>query len=255
MRELLRAGPPCVFVNRRSGEPAHDYVGPDNAQAVDLLVRHLAELGHRRIGYISGPANSSSALERLAQFSRSMGEFGLEAGDDFVFGGDYTAEAGRRGARHFLSMEPRPTAIIASNDICALGVIEHAQGLGVVIPRDLSVTGFDDVMGFDEFTENPVSFLSLTTISQPKRDLGAWAARMLLDRLSGRETGPGQTAVLGVELRRRGTTAAPSPELSPDVAAIARDGTPPARAGDMRRAHARSSAAGAPSPSGDDEAD
>jgi LacI family transcriptional regulator len=210
MRDLLRDGPPAVFVNRRSGDPAHDYVGPDNRRAIDLLVRHLADLGHQRIGFISGPAGSSSARDRLAQFPLAMAACGRRAELDLHYAGDYSAETGRRATRHFFrGQAERPTAIIASNDLCALGVIDEATGMGLRVPGDLSVTGFDDIVGFDAVTNNPVFALGLTTIDQPKRELGAIAAQMLLQRLSGNKPKSGGNIEMDVELRIRDSTAPP----------------------------------------------
>ncbi|WP_299655249.1 LacI family DNA-binding transcriptional regulator [uncultured Jannaschia sp.] len=183
--ETLRHGPPTVFVNRTPEPGAFDYVGPDNRQGIDLLLDHLTGLGHRRIAYITGPPDSSTARDRHSRFLERMERLGLTVPDHAVVTGGYAAEHGRSAADALLSVAPedRPTAVIASNDFVALGLIERAQELGFSVPRDMSVTGYDntfwDAIWHRAFPDAP----RMTTIEQPRRDIGHAAARLLLDRL------------------------------------------------------------------------
>jgi LacI family transcriptional regulator len=208
IRDLLAGGPPCVFVNRRPFETA-DYVGPDNIQAIDLLVDHLAGIGHTKIGYITGTESSSTSRERLSQFSVALQRRGLAVRPEWVFPGDYTIECGREAVRKMSLLSDRPTAIMAANDFSALGMIEEAQSRGLSVPRDLSVTGFDDVLSFSDQLPHSLSMHGLTTISQPKREIGMAAAAMLLERLTGGRETTLQPVILPVDIKVRDTTAPP----------------------------------------------
>ncbi|PVE22279.1 hypothetical protein DC522_22080 [Microvirga sp. KLBC 81] len=206
IRDLLEGGPPCVFVNRRPYEAA-DYVGPDNIQAINLLVDHLVGLGHKKVGYIAGPESSSTSRERLLQFSVALERYGLSSKPEWIFPGNYTIECGREAVRRMMTLSDRPTAIMAANDISALGIIDEAQNRGLSVPEDLSVTGFDDVLGFSDLLPHSLSMRGLTTICQPKWEIGVAAAEMLLRRLAeGREANL-QSVVLPVSLKVRDTTA------------------------------------------------
>lgn len=203
---LLRSGPPCVFVNRHPEAWPVDYVGPDNSMSVGFLVNHLYERGHRRIAYVIGPISSSTARERHEHFQASMAEKNLTVPPEYVFQGNYLPSVGRTAAKQFLALDERPTAIVASNDFVALGVIEHAQSVGLTVPRDLSVTGFDDVFSFDETHPYPLPMQGLTTVEQPKRKLGEEAGKMLIGRIAGDTSLPRQL-ILPTSLKVRGTTA------------------------------------------------
>ncbi len=208
IRDLLASGPPCIFVNRRPFETA-DYVGPDNIQAIDLLVDHLAGIGHTKIGYITGTESSSTSRERLSQFSVALQRHGLAVRSEWVFPGDYTIECGREAVRKMSLLSDRPTAIMAANDLSALGMIEEAQSRGLSVPRDLSVTGFDDMLSFSDQFPHSLSTQGLTTISQPKREIGMAAAAMLLERLAGGRETTLQPVILPVDIKVRDTTAPP----------------------------------------------
>ncbi|WP_029620298.1 LacI family DNA-binding transcriptional regulator [Pseudorhizobium marinum] len=202
--KLLERGPPCVFVNRRPHEGV-DYVGPDNEQGIELLLAHLRGLGHRRIAYVSGPAHSSTSRERLAHFRVSMMAYGLEVDERLVFSGNYYKESGAKAAEAFMSVTPRPTAVIAANDFVALGVVGYLHSIGLSVPADISVTGFDDVFDFSLMETEALKVEGLTTVHQPKRHLGRAAGKLLLERLGEPDT-PGRKVILPTELRIRDTT-------------------------------------------------
>jgi LacI family transcriptional regulator len=179
IRELLGGGMPFVLLQRRSDIFDDDYVGADNAAGMTAAIQHLVDHGHRRIGFIRGPAESSTAMERLAVFRESVPAFGLDADPDLVFPGDYSTESGGAALRRFMALRRPPTAIMASNDLNALGVFDAAAEQGRSIPEDLSVIGFDDI---------PIASLAriaLTTVHLPKRDMGAAAAELLMTRIKG----------------------------------------------------------------------
>lgn len=202
--KLLEHGPPCVFLNRRPHDDV-DYVGPDNEQGIELLLGHLRTLGHDRIAYVSGPSHSSTSRERLAYFRMSMAAHGLAIDERLVFAGNYYKESGAKAAEAFMAVDPRPTAILAANDFVALAIIRYLHGMGLSVPGDVSVTGFDDVFDFSLMETAVLRVEGLTTVNQPKRHLGRAAGKLLLERLSEPEA-PARRVILPTELRIRDTT-------------------------------------------------
>lgn len=151
----------------------------DNREGGRLAVAHLRDLGHRRIGVIGGPPDNVLHRHRL-EGAQSVSR------DLILFPGDFTLHAGQRAAEEFLSMAPvsRPTAVFAFSDEMACAFLSRLRRHGIEAPRDLSVIGFDDIELASHL--NP----ALTTIRQPKRDLGRNAARVILDRIEGRPVAP-----------------------------------------------------------------
>ena len=146
----------------------------NDRQAVAEVASYLQSLGHQRIGYIAGPRGFMSARERREGFVEALEKRGLRIPEAMIVEGGYTYESGLAGAEILLSRSPRPTAIFASNDEMAAGVYRAARDLGLDVPRDLSVVGFDD---------GPIAGrLSppLTTVRLPIRDIGRMAAGKLI---------------------------------------------------------------------------
>ena len=142
--------------------------------AGEEVANYLESLGHRNIGLITGPQRYRSSVERGGGFTEALRRRGIELGPDVVYEGGYTFESGVAGAEHLLAQTPRPTAIFACNDEMAAGVYKAAQRMGVSIPGDLSVVGYDD---------SPLAsqlWPALTTVRLPVRDVGRQAAAMLL---------------------------------------------------------------------------
>ncbi|ACG78865.1 transcriptional regulator, LacI family [Phenylobacterium zucineum HLK1] len=138
--------------------------------------RHLAELGHTRIGFISGPASFRSSHERRSGFEEALNEHGLTLSRTYVAEGAYTFDSGVERGRELLAIEPRPTAIFAANDEMAAGVLQAARQAGLRIPEDLSVVGFDD------FQIASRLWPALTTVRTPTREIGRLAVERLLGR-------------------------------------------------------------------------
>lgn len=203
VRQLLDDGPPFVLVQRRNEAFDEDYVGSDNVEGIHEAIHHVHGLGHREVGFIRGPADSSSARERLDSFVREAAALGLKVGPDTVFPGDYSFDAGVAAARYFLGLRKPPTCILASSDMSAIGVMQVALDAGLHIPADLSVVGLDDIM------LAAVRSINLTTIQLQKRDMGAEAAELLVSRIK-QPMRPARQIVLPTNLIVRGTTAAPS---------------------------------------------
>ena len=142
--------------------------------AGEEVANYLESLGHRNIGLITGPRRYRSSVERGGGFTEALRRRGIELSAETVYEGGYTFESGVAGAEHLLAQTPRPTAIFACNDEMAAGVYKAAQRMGISIPADLSVVGYDD---------SPLAsqlWPALTTVRLPVRDVGRQAAAMLL---------------------------------------------------------------------------
>lgn len=138
---------------------------------------HLADLGHRRIAFVSGPATFRSSHERRSGFEEALNERGLSLAKGYVVEGAYTYDSGIEAGHALLSMAERPTAIFAGNDEMAAGVLQAARQLGIRVPEDVSVVGFDD------FQIASRLWPTLTTVRTPTREIG----RLAVERLMGRD--------------------------------------------------------------------
>lgn len=177
VRELLDSGTPFVLLQRRSPKHLDDYVGADNNAGISAAVEHLVKLGHTRIGLIRGPSESSAADERMQAFQQAVARLGAATDPALIVQGNYHVEDGYRAAQAFLAMRNRPTAILAANDMSAIGVMNAAHEAGIAIPEQLSVIGLDDI------ALASYAPIDLTTIALPRRDMGAAAAELLMERI------------------------------------------------------------------------
>lgn len=166
--------PPIVFCCEWADSAGLPSIRFDNAGGEVLAVRHLAEHGHRRIGHILGPAGNVLTNERLAGFKRGLAAHGLEERADWIFQGDFSLRSGVEAARQWLALSDRPGAITTSSDVMACGFISELHRNGFEVPRDMSVVGFDDIDIAEIFIP------ALTTIRQPRVDMGQSAAETLL---------------------------------------------------------------------------
>ncbi|HEY1318737.1 MAG TPA: substrate-binding domain-containing protein, partial [Streptosporangiaceae bacterium] len=187
-----------------TGEPLHQTpsVGATNWNGGLAATRHLLDLGHRRIAMISGPTEWPCCRARLDGYRAAMDAAGVPADPRLVRISTLYVEGGLRDGLELLRRPRRPTAIFTANDLQALGVYEAARQLGLRIPQDLSVVGFDD-LPFTQWSGPP-----MTTVRQPLTDMGAAAAEMVLTLASGRQ--PASTRVeLATTLVVRQSTAPP----------------------------------------------
>jgi len=203
IRALLEKSPPYVLVQRRSLAHEDDYVGSDNKQGITEAVEHLADLGHRRIGFVRGPQGSTTAAERLEAYLAAVERLDLEPDPALVYHGDYTLPTGYRAGMALLKLPKRPTAILASNDLNAMGVMDAAMELELDVPDDVSVVGLDDIQ-LASFRR-----INLTTIHLQKRSMGAAAAEMLMKRVRAKRSQPARQMIYPTHLVIRGTTAPP----------------------------------------------
>lgn len=180
---LQRLGVPVVLVNRTVDEvPIASIVG-DDEHGIGLAVRHLAELGHEKIGHVAGPIETSTAAGRLAGYHKHMEELGLAHSIDMVESADwYQMEPGFKAASALLDRRPDLTALVGANDLIALGAYQAIRSRNLVVGTDVSVTGYNDMMLLDLIEP------SLTSVRVSYRDMGAQAAELLLELMSGEES-------------------------------------------------------------------
>ncbi|MEU6025101.1 LacI family DNA-binding transcriptional regulator [Micromonospora sp. NPDC048871] len=179
-RQLRRQAIPVVVVDTDSASAASGpTVGSNNWNGGLLATRHLLDLGHRRIAIISGPRDVLCARARTAGYRCAHEELGVPVDPDLVRSGTFHLDAGYTHGIELLSRPDRPTAVFAGSDLQALGVLRAARQLGLDVPGDVSVVGYDNL---------PVSAWSgppLTTVNQPLRDMAGTATQMLLDLAHG----------------------------------------------------------------------
>jgi len=169
---------PIIVVGSSLGRQAISYVDVDNYGGACAMTEHLIQLGHTKIGFVSGRADMRDASQRELGFRKTMAKHHLPVVAEWIVQAEYETRKAFQLCMNLLSKSDRPTAIFAANDQMAYGVIDAARILGLRVPEDLSVGGFDDIAGSAEFIP------ALTTVGQPMRELGLVAARYILDILT-----------------------------------------------------------------------
>lgn len=168
---------PVVAIDPHEGPLGPPTVDSDNLTGALLATRHLTELGHRRIGFIAGRDDLASSALREAGYRQGLEEASIPYDPALVRSGDYRLDVSRASATELLSLPDRPTALFAANDISAIGAMGAAQDMGLDVPGDVSVVGFDDI------PESMATTPQLTTIHQPIQQMGAAGIAMLIELL------------------------------------------------------------------------
>jgi LacI family transcriptional regulator len=197
--ELLRGLAPVVLVNRTIDRGGVSGVIPDDEAGMTLAVEHLHRLGHRRIAHVAGPSNTSTGARRAAGFAAAMRLAGL-APHAVHEAAAYSETAAREVAAAFFSRSPLPTAIVAANDLIALGVIEAGEEAGLRCPEDFSVVGFNDMPFANRLRP------ALTTVRIPEYEIGRRAGAVLLELIDHPGLAP-ETILIAPELVIRESTA------------------------------------------------
>jgi LacI family transcriptional regulator len=168
-----------VIIDPNNVNPDFPAIIARNREGALAAMDYLTELGHRRIGYIPGRMELVSSNQRLQGYKDGLAAAGIPLDEDLIEIGDYTSDTAAICARKLLTLEDRPTAIFAANDMSAMGVYQVAGELGLRIPEDLSVIGFDNL--------REASYLNppLTTIDQTVEKMGAMATEMLVKLVNG----------------------------------------------------------------------
>lgn len=203
IEQLVAAGVPLVRLISGSGDPqdGHLCVYVDDRSAAREITTHLIQMGHQRIGFIWGGAQHRSSQERYLGYEEALADYGVALNPELVVHGDYNFDEGFRAARRLLALPQPPTAIFGSNDEIAAGVLAAARSLGIEVPFDLSIAGFED----SPFSKQ--SWPALTTARQDTQEIARTAGRMLIDEVEREpEAAPPRNCGFSPSLVARGST-------------------------------------------------
>ena len=201
-----------MLVNRYIDSAPVDTVVSDNHRGGRLVAEAMVELGHRRIALIAGPENTTTSRDRERGFREQLPASGVQFDEALRRVGQFSHHSGYQWCLDLLAAEPRPTAVFAANDVIAFGALDAARRVGVRVPAELSIVGFDDIdmAGWEGF--------NLTTVRQPLAEMGRAAAKLLLERIDSDERA--SSAQAGLPGRRcppghaRGRSRRPEPRRS-----------------------------------------
>lgn len=181
---------PIVLIDRLCEGIDVDAVVLDNSRAVFDAIAYLTNLGHRRIGYISGSVDVSPMVGRLAGYEQALAAAGLSLSEDLIRTGSFREADGYKAAMQLLSLPDRPTALFSANNPMVIGAMKAIRDLGLVCPDDVSVVGFDEFPWADVFQPQ------LTTVAQPVQAIGEQAVELLLDRMGAKRNAPPRRTTL-----------------------------------------------------------
>ena len=199
--EEQRNLPPMVMANEFAPELELLTVHSENLTAAFDAVNYLYEQGHKRIGCIAGPEEMPLCHYRLQGYVQALRRCGIMVDPQYIARGDFTFEAGSKAMQQLLDLPQPPTAVFCHSDVMALGALSQAKRQGLKVPEDLSIIGFDNI--------DPTHFCDppLTTIAQPRYEIGREAMLLLLDQMQGQHVGSG-SRLMDCELIIRGSTRA-----------------------------------------------
>lgn len=199
--EEQRNLPPMVMANEFAPELELPTVHIDKLTAAFDAVNYLYEQGHKRIGCIAGPEEMPLCHYRLQGYVQALRRCGIMVDPQYIARGDFTFEAGSKAMQQLLDLPQPPTAVFCHSDVMALGALSQAKRQGLKVPEDLSIIGFDNI-DLTQFCDPP-----LTTIAQPRYEIGREAMLLLLDQMQGQHVGSG-SRLMDCELIIRGSTRA-----------------------------------------------
>jgi LacI family transcriptional regulator len=178
--ELLQDRFPVILVNRKTSKTNCNFVVVNNTKGAYDMTQYLMDCGYTRIAFVSGPDSLSTGNERLNGFRKAFRERGVKLRDEYIVKGPFIRDTGYIGARSLLQLKPKPDAIFAGNDYIAMGVIDAIDEVGLKIPEDIAVVGFDDTA----FAAN--RRINLTTVSQRQFEMGGLGVKILIDDIEGK---------------------------------------------------------------------
>jgi LacI family transcriptional regulator len=203
LEQLHAQGVRMVQVNRRAEGLDVPSITPDDARGVELAVQHLADLGHRRIAHLAGPQSTSTGVIRARAFHNAVRARGLDDDPDLVVACDrWSEEAGALAMRKVLDSGVELSAVVAGNDLIALGCYDVFAERGIACPADVSVVGFNGMPFLDKLQP------ALTSVTIPHHQIGVEAARMLLEAINDADR-PARSVLLPLSLTVRASTASP----------------------------------------------
>nr|WP_236790546.1 LacI family DNA-binding transcriptional regulator [Amycolatopsis sp. GM8] len=196
INELVSLGVPVVLVDRLTTRTDVDQVGAENIQSTSALTEHLASLGHRRIGLVSGAPGLSTSEERTLGYRLGLGRGGLSWSPELVVTGHSSKDGGAAALRELMELSEPPTGLVVANDAMMVGVLHEARRRGLRVGREFAVAGYDDAEWAD-LVDPP-----LTTMAQPTEEIGRQAVRLLLARITNPDR-PAETVRLPPHLMHR----------------------------------------------------
>ena len=201
--DLVERGVPTVLAIRSNKRNNVDVIESDNHMAGVEAIRHLVQLGHRRIAFLLGPQNTSTSADRLGGGIAGLEESGLAPIDEHVIWGAYSHDAGYSGIVQLVNHPEPPTAVFCANDIIAIGALDACRRLGFGVPDDISIVGVGDIPMADW------SMIGLTTMRRSIREIGTLAARRVVMRIEGDRIDSPSHTILPTSIVLRRTTAPP----------------------------------------------
>lgn len=192
---------PAVLINSPVRGHSHSSLCVDNRGGAGAMVEHLASVGHRRIAFVAGPKDNFDATERLAGYCEAVARLGPGV-REFVVPGDFSEASGYRAAQRLMTLDERPDAVFAANDMTALGCLLAFKEAGVSVPGDVALAGFDDI---------PLARFvapALTTVRVPMAELGARALDGVADAVGAPGATPSSTEIVATELVVRASSGA-----------------------------------------------
>ncbi len=193
---------PIVLLDNIAADKSLPSVTIDNFNSCSHATEYLLELGHRRIGFISGLLDSDVCKDRLQGYKNALARAGIKYNASLVFKGDYSCESGERGGTYFSGLPQPPTAIVCANDSMAIGAMKVVQENGLKVPKDVSFIGFDDILVASKV------YPPLTTNSAPIGEMARQAVDILLSEINGQHT-TYLHVILEAELIKRDSCAPP----------------------------------------------
>lgn len=194
---------PTVLAIRSNKRGNVDVVESDNHMTGTEAMRHLLELGHRRIAFILGPKNTSTSLDRYTGCMAELGASGIRPDEAHIVWGAYSHDAGYSGVIQLVNLPDPPTAVFCANDIIAIGALDACRKLDFSVPEDISIIGVGDIPMADW------SMIALTTMRRSMREIGTLAARRIVMRIEGRQDSSASHIILPTSIVLRRTTAPP----------------------------------------------